>query len=81
MVATLFRTSELARWCNVDIKTIHNWVERGLLPAGRTPGNHLRFKPADVKALLERMGAPVPDIVRRACDAVGGPQERVLGET
>lgn len=64
---TLFRASDFARWCNVDQKTIHNWVDKGLVPAGRTPGRQLRFRAEDVRRVLEDMGAQVPEEVARAC--------------
>ena len=44
----LFTASELARFCHVDLKTIHNWVEKGEIRHFRTPGRHLRFRRPDV---------------------------------
>lgn len=39
----------------VHENTIRRWEKRGLLRAGRLPGGVRRFRPADVKALRERM--------------------------
>ncbi len=57
----LYVTSELADLCKVDLKTIHNWVTKGHLPAFRTPGRHLRFKAVDVLAFVQKFRYPVPD--------------------
>lgn len=65
----LFTASQVAGWAYVDLKTIHNWVDKGHVTAGRTPGRHLRFKPEDVKKLLEGMRADVPEEVTAACAA------------
>ena len=42
------RTAEVAAMLNVTIDSIRAWNKKGLLPAVRTPGNHLRFRRADV---------------------------------
>lgn len=63
----LFKASDVARLCNVDIKTVHNWVNKEQVQAGRTPGRHLRFRPEVVRQLLEGMGVPVPSEVTEAC--------------
>lgn len=63
----MFKASDMARMCNVDLKTIHNWVEKGHVQAGRTPGRHLRFRPEVVRKVIEGMGMPVPSEVTEAC--------------
>lgn len=50
--------SRLARICGVDVKTVHHWVDAGLIPHFRTPGRHLRFRSRDVVAFLRRAGHP-----------------------
>jgi len=60
----LFTASEVARFCQVDLKTIHNWCERGEIRHFRTPGRHLRFRRVDVIDFLRKYGYPVPDAVR-----------------
>ena len=52
--------SDLAVFCGVDIKTIHNWVDKGDLVGWRTPGRHLRFGRDETRAFLERFGYPIP---------------------
>lgn len=62
--ADLFTASEVARFCQVDLKTIHNWAERGTIRHFRTPGRHLRFRREDVLDFLTRYGYPVPESLR-----------------
>ncbi|MDH5490972.1 MAG: helix-turn-helix domain-containing protein [Myxococcales bacterium] len=57
---TLFTASELAAFCQVDLKTIHNWADRGEMRHFRTPGRHLRFRREDVIDFLRRYGYPIP---------------------
>ena len=47
---------ELAGLSGVELKTVHNWVRRGLLSHFRTPGRHLRFHPEDAVEFLARCG-------------------------
>lgn len=61
----LFTASDVARFCQVDLKTIHNWADRGELPYFRTPGRHLRFRRGDVLDFLRRYGYPIPSTVVR----------------
>jgi excisionase family DNA binding protein len=56
----LFTAPQVARICSTDLKTIHNWVNRGEMKFFRTPGRHLRFRRADVVAFLRKFGYPVP---------------------
>jgi excisionase family DNA binding protein len=56
----LFTAPEVARFCRVDLKTIHNWVDRQQIEHFRTPGRHLRFRRADVIDFLRRFNYPVP---------------------
>src|SRR6185436_15662217 len=60
----LFTASEVAKFCQVDLKTIHNWADRGEIRHFRTPGRHLRFRRADLLEFLRRFGYPVPEALR-----------------
>lgn len=60
-VRELFTASEVARFCQVDLKTIHNWAERGEVRHFRTPGRHLRFRRVDVLDFLRKYGYPIPE--------------------
>lgn len=56
-----FTASQIARFCQVDLKTIHNWADRGQIPHFRTPGRHLRFRRPHVLDFLRKYGYPIPD--------------------
>ncbi|TKD08374.1 helix-turn-helix domain-containing protein [Polyangium fumosum] len=62
----LLTASDLAALCEVDLKTIHNWVDRGRIAHFRTPGRHLRFRAADVADFLRAWGYSVPRELARA---------------
>lgn len=60
----LFTASDVARFCQVDLKTIHNWADKGEIRHFRTPGRHLRFRRLDVLDFLRKYGYPIPDMLR-----------------
>ncbi|MFT3767235.1 MAG: helix-turn-helix domain-containing protein [Minicystis sp.] len=62
----LLTASDLAALCEVDLKTIHNWVDRGRIAHFRTPGRHLRFRAADVAEFLRAWGYSVPRELAKA---------------
>jgi excisionase family DNA binding protein len=66
----LLTASDLAALCEVDLKTIHNWVDRGRIPHFRTPGRHLRFRAADVAEFLRAWGYSVPRELARMSSRV-----------
>jgi excisionase family DNA binding protein len=66
----LFTAPEVARFCRVDLKTIHNWVDRQQIEHFRTPGRHLRFRRADVIDFLRRFSYPVPEELQARRPAV-----------
>lgn len=53
--------SDVAKFCQVDLKTIHNWCDKGQIEHFRTPGRHIRFKPTHVATFLQKYGYPVPE--------------------
>ncbi len=53
--------SQIARFCQVDLKTIHNWADRGRISHFRTPGRHLRFRRPHVLDFLRKYGYPIPE--------------------
>lgn len=71
----LFTASEFARFCQVDLKTIHNWADKGEIRHFRTPGRHLRFRRLDVLDFLRKYGYPIPEILQ-----VGKPKVVVIDE-
>ena len=59
-----FTAADLARFCSVDLKTIHNWVAKGKLPDARTEGRHLRFRRVEIVEFLRAYHYPVPPSLR-----------------
>lgn len=55
----LFTAQEVARFCEVDLKTVHHWAERGKIPHFRTEGRHLRFRRNDLVRFLRAHGYPL----------------------
>lgn len=64
--ADLFTASDVARFCQVDLKTIHNWADKGEIPHFRTPGRHLRFRRLDVLDFLRKYGYALPEALRQS---------------
>jgi excisionase family DNA binding protein len=62
----LFTASDVARFCQVDLKTIHNWSDKGEIPHFRTPGRHLRFRRLDVLDFLRKYGYAIPEVLRQS---------------
>ncbi len=56
----IFVASQVATIWKVDLKTVHNWVERGDMEAFRTPGRHLRFRRRSLLAFLRRYNMEIP---------------------
>jgi excisionase family DNA binding protein len=71
----LFTASEVAKFCQVDLKTIHNWADRGEIRHFRTPGRHLRFRRVDVLDFLRKYGYPVPEVLKQ-----GRPRVHLIDE-
>jgi excisionase family DNA binding protein len=62
----LFTASDVARFCQVDLKTIHNWADKGEIRHFRTPGRHLRFRRLDVLDFLRKYGYAIPQALRQS---------------
>ncbi len=60
----LLTATQIAAFCDVDLKTIHNWADRGKIRGWRTRGRHLRFRRLDVVDFLRAYGFPIPDALR-----------------
>ena len=58
-----YTAQDVARFCEVDLKTVHHWAERGRVPHHRTEGRHLRFRRNDVVRFLRAHGYPLPEAV------------------
>ena len=62
---TLLTATQVASFCQVDLKTIHNWADKKAILHHRTPGRHLRFRRLDVVDFLRAYGYPIPDDLRK----------------
>jgi hypothetical protein len=52
--------SQVAHIWDVDLKTVHNWVEKGDIEAFSTPGRHLRFRRRSLLHFLRRYNMEIP---------------------
>jgi len=60
-VQRLMTTNEIGRLVGVSERTVANWIDRGYLPAFRTPGGHRRVDPKVLTGFLVERGIPVPE--------------------
>jgi len=72
----LLIASDVARFCQVDLKTVHNWADKGKIVCFRTPGRHLRFRAPEVLTFLRTFGYPIPPDLTAA--AIGAPERHAL---
>jgi hypothetical protein len=57
----LYTAQDVARFCEVDLKTVHHWADAGKVPCSRTEGRHLRFRRNDIVRFLRAHRYPLPD--------------------
>jgi excisionase family DNA binding protein len=62
----LFTAQDVARFCEVDLKTIHHWADAGKIPHHRTAGRHLRFRRNHLLHFLRAHGYPLHDAITSA---------------
>ena len=60
-----FAGPDVARFCAVDLKTVHAWAKKGSLPHERSPGGQLRFRRTDLVAFFRAHGFPFPKLFAR----------------
>lgn len=58
---TVYTAQDVARFCEVDLKTIHHWADAGKIAHHRTEGRHLRFRRNDVLRFLRAHAYPIAD--------------------
>lgn len=58
-------TSAAARHTGVSRASVANWIDRGLLKAGRTPGGHRRIEVRDLLEFLQKQGLLIPPELER----------------
>ncbi len=55
-----YGTLDVAKMLGVSAMTVVRWIDRGLIPAYRTPGNHRRIQRDDLKHFIRKMNFPMP---------------------
>ncbi len=63
---SVYSAQTLADFCEVDLKTVHHWADKGKVSHFRTDGRHLRFRRNDVVRFLRAHGYPLPEALVRA---------------
>ncbi|MDB4944487.1 MAG: hypothetical protein JWP97_4021 [Labilithrix sp.] len=63
---SVYSAQTVADFCEVDLKTVHHWADRGKVAHFRTEGRHLRFRRNDVVRFLRAHEYPLPDALARA---------------
>jgi PleD family two-component response regulator len=61
----ILSATRIAEFCEVDLKTVHNWERRGKIRGTRTTGRHLRFRHLDVVEFLRAYGFAIPEALRQ----------------
>lgn len=60
-----YTAQAVADFCEVDLKTVHHWADRGKIAHFRTEGRHLRFRRNDVIRFLRAHEYPLPAALTR----------------
>lgn len=60
-----FAAPDVARFCDVDLKTVHAWAKKGALLCDKSAGGQLRFRRTDVVSFLRGQGFPLPKAITR----------------
>ncbi len=60
-----FAAPDVARFCAVDLKTVHAWAKKGSLVHEKSAGGQLRFRRTDLVAFLREHGFPLPRALTR----------------
>lgn len=62
---SVLSTGEVAKICNVALRTVQKWFDSGLIKGYRIPGGRDRRIPVDELArFLEEYNMPIPDFIK-----------------
>jgi excisionase family DNA binding protein len=73
----LYTAQDVARFCEVDLKTIHHWADAGKIAHHRTEGRHLRFRRNHLVRFLLAHGYPLHDELASARPSLFAATEHV----
>ncbi|MFB9885146.1 response regulator [Balneatrix alpica] len=60
-----FSTGEIAKLCDVNLRTVIRWIDRGVLKGFKLPGRgNNRVKEEDLVAFLQEQGMPIPALLQ-----------------
>lgn len=60
MISDYLTSHAVAKLVRVSPSTVLSWIDKGLLPAHRTPGGHRRVEPAALVRFLRDHDMPIP---------------------
>jgi excisionase family DNA binding protein len=60
MKEQVYTTVDIARVCQVSLRTVIRWVDDGKLSSFRTPGGHRRVREQDLADFLKQYNIPFP---------------------
>jgi DNA-binding transcriptional MerR regulator len=60
MTEIFYKTSDVARFCGCDPKSVHTWCESGVIEHWKTPGGHKRISKTALLNFLRKQGYPIP---------------------
>ncbi len=55
---------QIGKLIHVSRQAVNQWIDKGLMPAFRTPGGHRRVQREDVVVFLKERGMPVPEVLQ-----------------
>lgn len=59
----VYTAQDVARFCEVDLKTIHHWANANKIAHRRTEGRHIRIRRNDLVKFLRAHGYPLHDAI------------------
>ncbi|MDO8734986.1 MAG: response regulator, partial [Elusimicrobiota bacterium] len=73
-------TYQISQMVNVDITTVIDWIDKGLLKAYKTPGGHRRIKWDDLVEFLKKYEMPIPEKLNVVAPSYGAKNQASQGD-